>query len=181
LPKPSLSSPIAESIWTKLREQIERVEHLIGLIPQDKIAWDPKLPHTSTDLGHLLGHLLDCLAGFYAVFVAAFPEECAHLEDLRLLPVNHFCPPEEALGRIHEYARHLETAFTVCSDSDLARTIPSVFAPEGESLTTLLLGNLEHIISHKYQLFLYLKLLGVLVGSRDLYHWRGASETSDAL
>jgi hypothetical protein len=49
-----------------------------------------------------------------------------------------------------------------------------VFVPEGESLMTLLVGNLEHLINHKYQLFLYLKLLGLPVSSRDLYHWRGA-------
>jgi hypothetical protein len=52
--------------------------------------------------------------------------------------------------------------------------IPSVFVPEGESLLTLLLGNLEHLINHKYQLFFYLKLLGLPVTSRDIYHWRGA-------
>jgi hypothetical protein len=39
--------------------------------------------------------------------------------------------------------------------------VPSVFVPEGEQLATLLLGNLEHLINHKYQLFFYLKLLGI--------------------
>jgi hypothetical protein len=32
-----------------------------------------------------------------------------------------------------------------------------------------LLANLEHFINHKYQLFFYLKLLGVSVDTRDLY------------
>ena len=45
--------------------------------------------------------------------------------------------------------------------------------PEGEALLTLLLGNLEHFINHQYQLFAYLKMLGVPLGTRDLYVWRG--------
>jgi hypothetical protein len=40
-------------------------------------------------------------------------------------------------------------------------------------VATLLLGNLEHLINHKHQLFLYLKLMGVPVGTPDLYQFRG--------
>jgi len=36
-----------------------------------------------------------------------------------------------------------------------------------------MLGNLEHLINHKHQLFTYLKLMGESVGSRDLYRFRG--------
>ena len=172
------SNPIVESIRAKLQEQIERIEHLIGLIPPEKIAWNPGLPNSSSDFGHLLGHLLDCLAGFCAVFAAAFPRESARMDALRTLPVNHFCRPEEALARIREYRGHLEAGFAICGDDDLGRMIPSVFVPEGESLATLLLGNLEHLISHKYQLFMYLKILGVPVSSRDIYHWRGEAAGS---
>ena len=38
---------------------------------------------------------------------------------------------------------------------------------------TLLLGNLEHLINHKHQLFTYLKQMGVEVTTRDLYRFRG--------
>jgi hypothetical protein len=51
--------------------------------------------------------------------------------------------------------------------------LPTVFATE--SVMTLLLGNLEHLINHKYQLFVYLKLLGVSVGTGDIYCWRGSA------
>jgi len=50
--------------------------------------------------------------------------------------------------------------------------LSTVFVKEGETLLTLLLGNLEHLINHKHQLFTYLKLLGVAVTSQDLYHFR---------
>lgn len=39
-------------------------------------------------------------------------------------------------------------------------------------LISLLLGNLEHLINHKQQLFTYLKLLGADVTSQDLYPFR---------
>jgi len=38
---------------------------------------------------------------------------------------------------------------------------------------TLLLGNLEHLINHKHQLFSYLKQMGVPVATPDLYQLRG--------
>src|SRR5947199_390304 len=59
------------------------------------------------------------------------------------------------------------------SDADLARLIPTVFVSGGESVLTLLLGNLEHLINHKRQLFTYLQLLNVPVTTRDLYRFRG--------
>ncbi|MFZ0770777.1 MAG: hypothetical protein WCA49_24725 [Candidatus Sulfotelmatobacter sp.] len=165
--------PIVESIQLKLREQIERTEHLIRLVPADKIGWDPRLPQGSTDVGHLLGHLLDCMAGFCAVFHAVFPRQLADFPELQSSPVNHFCGPEEALSRIREYSAHIARGFDLCTDNDLSRLVPSVFVPQGEPLVTLLLGNLEHLINHKYQLFFHLKLLGIPVTSRDIYRWRG--------
>jgi hypothetical protein len=167
-----LAGTMVESIWLKLREQIERTEHLIKLIPADCTKWSPPVPIGATDLGHLLGHLLDCLAGFCAAFHAAFPAELAHFAKLRCLPVNHSCEPATALSRIGEYTRHLEEAFDLCTDEHLSRRVPSLLAPEGEPLSMLLLGNLEHLINHKYQLFFYLRLLGLPVTSRDIYRWR---------
>lgn len=167
---------IVEDIRLKLGEQIERTEHLVRLVPPNALAWKPQLQTTSTNLSHLLGHLLDCLAGVCAVFHAAFPHELAHLAQLQSLPVNHACQPEEALQRIREYTAHIEQAFALCNDNDLRRMIPSVFVPQGETLLTLLLGNLEHLINHKYQLFFYLKLFGLPVTSKDIYHWRGAPD-----
>jgi hypothetical protein len=55
------------------------------------------------------------------------------------------------------------------------KTIALLAAHNMESVMTLLLGNLEHLVNHKYQLFVYLKLLGVPVATRDLYCWRGST------
>jgi hypothetical protein len=163
---------IVESIRLKVREQVEKTEHLIQLIPPGRIEWNPQWSCSSSDIGHLLGHLLDCLAGFCAVFHAAFPQKLEGVLALRSLPVNHFCKPDEAAGRIQAYAKYIEQGFELCREEDLSRMLPTVFATE--SLMTLLLGNLEHLVNHKYQLFVYLKVLGVPVATGDIYCWRGS-------
>ncbi len=169
---------IVESLREKIFETIERTQHLVSLASAQRLDWQPETVNARAflDLGHLMGHLLECLSGFCAVFYAAFPEKLRHLSDLRSLQVNHCCSAEEANQRIQEYARQIAQAFDVCKDSDLARVLPTVFDPGGEAVATLLLGNLEHLINHKYQLFFYLKMQGMPVGTRDLYHWRGPGQ-----
>ena len=159
-------------ILSKLREQVERTEHLLRLIPPEKIDWRPDWPG-ARPLAELLGHLLDCLAGLCAVLYAAEPQKLAHFAAVRGRPVNQRCGVDEARERVQEYMRHIEEGFALLTDQDLARRIPTVFVPEGEALLTLLLGNLEHLINHKQQLFLYLKVLDVPVGTADLYARRG--------
>jgi hypothetical protein len=158
---------LAGLFLSKLEEQINRAEHLLALIPVDKLEWQP-LPN-SLRICEVLGHLLDCLAGFCATLYAINPERLAHFSRLRDLPVNHCCGVEEAAERIHDYATSIREGFSILTDDDLARRVPTVFTPEGEAVMTILLSNLEHFISHKYQLFFYLKLVGMKVATSDLY------------
>jgi hypothetical protein len=149
---------------------------LSQLIPPDRIEWNPQWSRDSADVGHLLGHLLECLAGFCAVFYAAFPQQLKSMLALRSLPVNHFCKPYEAMPRIQTYEKYMEEGFDLCSDEDLSRMLTTVFATE--SIMILLLGNLEHLINHKYQLFVYLKILGIPVTTGDIYCWRGRADSA---
>src|SRR5262249_15645540 len=158
----------------KIDEQVERIVHLIALLGQDRIDWTPPAPGGWT-AGVLLGHLLDCLAGFCAVFQAAEPERLAHFTHMRDLPGNQACSTVEAGHRVASYRAHIQEGFSLIDDRALTRSIPTVFVPQGEPLLTLLLGNLEHLINHKHQLFVYLRLMGVDVASRDLYRFRGMS------
>ncbi len=170
---------LAGLLLAKLREQVERTEHLLELIPANRLDWRPELPANASEarpLSTLLGHLLDCLAGFCATLHALDSQRLAHFARLRELPVNHDCGVEEARARIRQYVEHIEQGFALLTDADLARRIPTVFAPGGEAAFTILLGNLEHLINHKHQLFYYLKLLGVPVSTSDLYRLRGDSE-----
>jgi hypothetical protein len=160
---------LSQSLWLKLRQQIELMQRLMRLLPADKLEWQP-LPE-SFRVGDLLGHLLECLAGFCAALYALRPDELSHFAALRDLRVNHYCEIDEACDRISDYQRHIEEGFALLNDEDLARKLPTLFVKEGETAMTILLGNLEHFINHKYQLFFYLKLLGVDVETADLYHF----------
>jgi uncharacterized damage-inducible protein DinB len=158
---------LCAALLEKIREQFERTSHLMGLVPTAQLGWKPD-PRAWT-AGQLLGHLLECMAGFCAVLAAAEPQRLAHFLALRELPVS---PPEEAASRIAIYGAHIEEGFGLLTDADLARRLPTVFVAHGELLLTLLLGNLEHLINHKHQLFTYLKQMGVPVATPDLYRFR---------
>jgi hypothetical protein len=164
--------PLCLAVQQKIQEQIERTCHLISLLPADQATWIPATPH-GTPVSMLLGHLLDCLAGFCAVMFAAEPERLAHFAALRELPVNQACSAAEALIRMDPYRVHIDEGFALLTDPDLARAIPTVFMPRGELLLQLLIGNLEHLINHKHELFTCLKQMGVPVRSSDLYCFRG--------
>ena len=162
--------PLAASLAAKIDEQIERTMHLAALVGD--VSWRPDAPGAWT-FGELLGHLLDCMAGVCAVLYAAYPEKLAHFAALKDLPVNHACGPSEACERAAVYRTHIAEGLAVLRDADLARRVPTLFVPDGEPLMTLLLGNLEHLINHKHQLFLYLRLVPVKVATADLYRFRG--------
>jgi hypothetical protein len=160
-------------LLSKIEEQIERTDRMVGLFPADRLDWQPPLAGAFT-AARLMGHLLECLAGFCAVLHAFAPDRLGHFMELRALPVNHRCSPAEATERTQVYAARIREGFAILRDSDLSTLLPTVFVREGEALLTLLLGNLEHLINHKHQLFTYLQQAGMNVGSRDLYRFRGA-------
>ena len=151
---------LCAALLDKIGEQIERTRHLIGLVPAGRLDWRPRAGDWTT--GELIGHLLDCISGFCAVLVAAEPQRLAHFGKLREIPAT-----------IEIFHSHIEEGFALLTDADLARRVPTVFVAQGESVLTLLLGNLEHLINHKHQLFTYLKQMGVPVATPDLYRFRG--------
>jgi hypothetical protein len=170
------SRAVMESLEDKVWETIERAERLVGMAPAERLGWRPPMVDESTavtDLGHLIGHLLSCMAGLCAALHAAFPEKLSSFQELRKMKVDHFCSPQEAKKQIEAYAAAIEEGLACCNDEDLRRKVQTVFVPEGETLMTILLGNLEHLMNHKYQLFFYLKMMGVEVGTGDLYQLRG--------
>ena len=167
-----MEQTLVTAMCRKIEEQIERSDRLVRLLPLDRLEWSPPVAGAWT-AGMLVGHLLECMAGLCAALAAAQPARLAHFSSLRSLPVNHKCPPDEAVRRIAVYRAHIEEGMALLADSDLRRAVPTIFVPRGEPLLTLLLGNLEHLINHKHQLFTYLKLMGVDVATRDLYRFRG--------
>ena len=167
--------PLVAAVLAKIHEQLERTGHLIRRLPDDRLDWTTQLDG-AWPADQLVGHLLECVAGICAVLAAAEPERLAHFAELRELPVNHRCPPDEAVNQLSLYRAHIDEGFALLTDADLGRRLPTIFVQGGESILTLLLGNLEHLINHKHQLFMYLKLMGVGVDSSDLYQFRGRIE-----
>jgi hypothetical protein len=172
----TMNKGISELLLEKLREQVERTDHLISLIPSGSADWHPNQSAIDDSsffpLRKLLFHLTECLAGFCAALSAAYKDQLAHFARLRNVSLSHSCEVEEARALLGLYMSHVEEGFALLTDDDLIRQIPTIFVPEGEALFTILIGNLEHYINHKYQLFFYLKMLGVPVTTRDLYHLR---------
>jgi len=150
---------LCTALLDKIGEQIERTRHLIALVPAERLDWRPQASDWTT--ADLIGHLLDCISGFCAVLAAAEPERLAHFAKLREIPAT-----------IDIFQSHIAEGFALLTDADLARRVPTVFVAQGETILTLLLGNLEHLINHKHQLFTYLKQTGVPVATPDLYRFR---------
>ena len=160
-------------LFHKLREQVERTDHLIAAVPPGRLEWRPDIEVPAFTMGALLGHLMECVAGFCAVLYTCHPDRLRHFLALRELPVDHAATAEGARERMAVYVRHIDEGFALLTDADLARVVPTVFVADGEAVMTLLLGNLEHLINHKFQLFHYLRLMGVPVSTGDLYVLRG--------
>jgi hypothetical protein len=167
-----MGSSLCTDFQTKLDHQVERINHLIVLVPDERLNWIPPLTNGFT-FAVLLGHIMDCLAGFAATLYAAKPAELTRLLELKQYAGSHALSPSAASETLQVFRTSLAQGFAVFDDSDLFRMIPTVFVPQGESLLTLLLINFEHLASHKYQLFIWLRLAGVAVSSRDLYHFSG--------
>ena len=151
---------------------MERIDHLASKIPEDRLDWTPPIPRAFS-ISVLLGHLMETVSGFCAVLYAAFPDRLGHFLELKMLSADRITGPAGMRQRLEVYGERIREGFTLLADADLGRKIPTVFVPEGESLLSLLLVNFEHLASHKHQLFMYLKLLGVPVTTGDLYCWRG--------
>src|SRR5271166_3588098 len=166
-----MAQPLCEAILSKIREQVERTDHLIGLLSPEQLNWVPEICG-AWSTARILGHLLDCLGGFCAVLAAVHPERLGYFQRLREIPVNCTYAAQEARDGLALYQKHIAEGFAVLEDVDLAKRIPTVFVPSGEPALTLLLGNLEHLINHKHQLFMYMKFMGAGVASRDLYQFR---------
>ena len=172
-------SALCQLILSKILEEVSLTERLLSRGPEGSLNWRPRGSAGDIDsfeMSRLLAHLTECLAGFCAVLYAARPNELNQFLSLRTEKPPRTLAAGEARARILAYREHLEKGFQVLTDADLARLVPTVFVPRGEAILTLLLGNLEHLLNHKSQLFFYLKLLGIPVSTQDLYCLRGRGE-----
>ena len=162
--------PLTRLILEKVLEQTSLLDKLIERVEPYSSNWQPGPGEFST--AQLLEHLLESVAGFCAVLYAANPDTLNHFKSLREFLTIENARPDQVRVRLRALEDHIKEGFDSLNDSDLGRRIVTVFVPEGEPLLTLLLGNLEHLINHKHQLFSHLKLQGKNLTSSDLYKFR---------
>src|ERR1700722_5573277 len=134
-----MSRILCNAFLAKIEEQMDRAVHLPARLPEDRRN-SPVDASSGWTAGRLLGHLLDCMAGFCAALAAAEPKRLAHFQELRALPVNRSVSPHEFRAFLETYRAHIAEGFGLLEDTHLARIIPTVFIPAGVPLATLLLG-----------------------------------------
>ncbi|HSB80357.1 MAG TPA: DinB family protein [Candidatus Methylomirabilis sp.] len=140
---------------------------LISLAPANKLDWKPAKGNYMS-LGQLLHHLATCPGVFVAVVNNAFPPAEAFQkfveEDLKNTKTPEVAAREASRGWDESKA-----ALQSVSDGDFQSKMVSVPWGPPMPLWRVSLGMADHWVNHKYQLFFYLKLLGLPVNSMTLY------------
>ncbi len=154
-------------LFARLDEDFALVEEMLALLPAGSEGWRPAWPGDAPlTVEELAAHLAESCGGVCACF--------ARLH--RSLDWKQTETAGLRIGRnrrvIAAYRAQLREAFDLTEDADLVRVIPTYFVPEGEPFLAVLLTNWKHVNHHAHQLFIYLKLLGVPVGTRHLYRFR---------
>ncbi len=140
---------------------------LISLAPAGKLDWKPAQGDYMS-LGQLLHHLSTCPGGFVMAVNNAFPSSDAFQKFIQEDLKNSKTP--EVAGR--ELSRgwdEAKAALGAVSAAEFQARMVSVPWGPPMPLWRTCLGMAEHWVNHKYQLFLYLKLLGQPVNTMTLY------------
>ena len=151
-------------LFARIDEDFALVEEMLALVPVGSEGWRPAWPgDLPFTVAELAAHLAESFGGVCACF--------ARLLNLRQVETVGLSVRES--GEVMAaYRAQVREAFELMEDADLVRVIPTYFVPEGEPLLAVLLTNWKHVNHHAHQLFVYLKLLGVPVGTRHLYRFR---------
>ena len=161
---PSSAHAVSELLAARILEDAGLIAELLALIPEGREEWRPTDWPVSPEgdppfnVARLRAHLAESLAGVCACLYRLHPEE----EPAHLRTAAGFETLRQAAA----------DGFARLTDAGLTRSLPTVFAPQGAPFLETLLINWKHLLHHGHQLFLYLKLLGVPVGTRHLYRFR---------
>lgn len=176
-----MSSALVQVLATKIDQDAALIEEMLAMIPPGKQDWRPDWPTTDNEppfhTTRLAAHLVDCMAGLLACFHRLHPQTLAHFNTLKTQLSN---TPNPSLPESRAFCTicrtHIAEGFSHTTDSQFAQLIPTYFSPQGEAFLSVLLDNVKHLNHHAYQLFVYLKLLGLPVSTRHLYHFHTRPE-----
>ena len=165
--------------WTELlRSQVAATYHatdgLLALCDDSMLGWQPATGSNWMTMGQLLAHIPSacgmCMAGFvtgeWPMPADAKPED--------MLPSAEKLPSIASVAEARkQLANDRQTALDMIAragENDLAtKRVPAPWNPHPRFLGEQLLGMVEHLSTHKAQLFYYLKLQGKPVHTGNLY------------
>lgn len=168
-----------ELLTQEIEETYDTTEKLIDLVDAEMLAWKPPAGSNWMTTGQLLMHISNACGEGIRGFVTGdwgMPEGV----DMNSLSPEEMLPPAEKLPAIESLVEAklllqddrrlaLETLAS-CSEEQLATETAS--APWDK--TEMILGHrflqmVDHLKSHKSQLFYYLKLFGIPVNTGNLW------------
>lgn len=140
---------------------------LVRRVPEDSLGWRPVDTDQWWTVGQLLQHLPDAAGGLMNGLInGRWPED--HGEDFPAV-----ASVADAVARLEESRKLTRRLLAALSDQDLhSRKVVAPWDVESQvalPLSTHLFGAVLHLVSHKTQLYMYLKLLGVSVNTGDLW------------
>ena len=168
-----------ELIFREMTAAYGGAEHLLDLVGDGDLQWKPSTGSNWMSTGQLLKHMAGACGESGRGFITgdwSQPDgtDAFELSREEMLPPAEKFPSVTSVG---EARRHLEKdkklAFELlaaCSEKDLAEKVTfAPWDPEGLLLGHRLLQMVDHLKSHKAQLFYYLKLQGKPVDTCHLW------------
>ena len=169
----------SELLQKEIEHTYETVDKLLSLVDEDKLTWKPSTGSNWMTTAQVMMHItISCGAAIYGVVTGdwGMPEGM----DINDIPPEEMLPPAEkmpAIESVAEARRFLAEdkqialkTLAQCSEEDLAsKPAPVPWDKSDMILGHRLLGMIEHLKSHKSQLFYYLKLQGKPVNTDHLW------------
>jgi hypothetical protein len=146
---------LTECLSRKMAEDLQLLAGLLNRLPPGSEEWRPEMRAGFT-VSELRQHLTEAAGAICACFHRLHPQRLRHFEGGQS-------------GELEGYRLWAAEGFQVSEDADLSRTIATYFYPEGEVFLSVLMSNWKHLHFHTYQLFTYLREMGVAAETKDLY------------
>jgi hypothetical protein len=146
-------------------EAYRPAETLIKMVPVEKLDWKPG-PAFMT-LGQLICHLSGGIGGELSMVINKSWPKMEDMDPAKMTQVS--CNVDQALANLEKDKTTLREALAGISEKDFAEKVVSTPWGWEFKMEKMALNFRDHFITHKMQLFTYLKLLGFPVNTETLY------------
>lgn len=146
-------------------EAYRPAETLIKMVPADKLDWKPG-PNFMT-LGQLIAHLSGGIGAELSMMINNTWPKMETMDPAKM--VHPSCDVAQALANLEKDRKTLREVLEGVSEKDFAEKIVSTPWGWKFKMEKMALNFRDHFITHKMQLFTYLKLLGFPVNTETLY------------